>query len=317
MTIRRPAVRVKSRLQRTAAAVVLLAVLAASAVPFGASSLWNRTFSLFGLGSFSSCADRWPVSVHVLDVGKADSILIECEGHRMLVDGGTPDMGKNTVARYLSQRGISNLEYIVNTHPDEDHVGGLKYVLERFPTGHFLATKVRPDLVPKDSAYLDTMDALRQKGISEEVPKAGDSFALGSMDVRVLGPVFPGDSTNNSSLVLLLRYRSIRFLLMGDAEKEEEQSLISAGTDLSADVLKVGHHGSGTSTTEEFLNAVRPEYAAISVGYDRNKLPKQDVLERLSLAGVKTYRTDVSGTILFLTDGKTVTVKTEKDETEG
>jgi beta-lactamase superfamily II metal-dependent hydrolase len=100
---------------------------------------------------------------------------------------------------------------------------------------------------------------------------------------------------------------------MGDAEKEEEQSLISAGTDLSADVIKVGHHGSSTSTTAEFLNAVRPRYAAISVGYDRNKLPKQDVLERLYNAGIKTYRTDVSGTIIFLTDGKTISVKTEKE----
>lgn len=311
MMRKRTIFRTKSRARHVAAAILLFGVLAASAVPFGASSLWNRTLSLFGLGGFSSCADSWPVSVHVLDVGKADSILIECEGHRMLVDGGTSDEGKNVV-RYLAQRGTSNLEYVVNTHPDEDHVGGLKYVVERFPVGRFFATAVKPNLMPKDSAYLDTMDTLRQKGISEEIAKAGDEFALGDLDIRVLGPVVPGNSTNNSSLVLLLRYRGIRFLLMGDAEKEEEQSLISAGMNLSADVLKVGHHGSSTSTTAELLNAVHPRYAVISVGYDRSKLPKQDVLERLSLAGIETYRTDVSGTVIFLTDGKTVSVKAEK-----
>lgn len=304
--------RIKRKFGRAAAAILVIGILALSALPFGASSVWNRVLSLFGIGSFSSCADRWPVSVHVLDVGKADSILIECEGHRMLVDGGTPDMGKNAVVRYLAQRGTSKLEYVVNTHPDEDHVGGLKYVVERFPVEHYLETEVRPDLLPEDSAYLDTMEALRQKGISEEMEKAGDEFPLGGMEVRVLGPVVPGDSTNNSSLVLLLRYRGVRILLMGDAEKEEEQSLIDAGADLSADILKVGHHGSSTSTTAGFLNAVRPEYAAISVGYDRNKLPRQDVLERLYRAGIKTYRTDVSGTVIFLTDGKTISVKTEK-----
>ena len=302
----------KQKFLRITATVLLLGIAAASSVPFGAAALWSRTLSFFGLGGFSSCADSWPVSVHVLDVGKADSILIECDGCRMLVDGGTPDDGKSVV-RYLERRGTDRLEYIVNTHPDEDHVGGLKYVLERFPVGRYFETRVSPELVPKDSAYLDTMDALRKKGLSAETPAAGDEFTLGNLEIRVLGPVIPGDSTNNSSLILLLRYRGVRFLLMGDAEKDEEQSLISAGTDLSADILKVGHHGSSTSTTAEFLNAVRPKYAAISVGYDQSKLPRRDVLERLSLAGIKTYRTDVSGTVVFLTDGKTISIRTEKE----
>lgn len=300
------------RKMRTAcAAVLLLCVLAAAGQPFGASSVWSRIFSLFGLGGFSSCADGWPVSVHVLDVGKADSILIECEGRDMLVDGGTPDRGESVV-RYLKRRGISNLEYVVNTHPDEDHVGGLKYVLQRFSVKRFFAPKIRPELVPKDAAYLDTMEALRRKGLSAEAPKPGNRWMLGDLSVTVLGPVVPGSSTNNSSLILMLRYRSIRFLLTGDAENEEEQSLLNAGEHLSANVLKVGHHGSSTSTSPEFLNAVRPDYAVISVGSDRNRLPKLDVLQRLKSAGAKIYRTDLNGTVIFLTDGKSITVKTQK-----
>ena len=291
--------------------ILLFFLLAAAAVPFGASARWNKVFSFFGLGGFSSYADGWPACVHILDVGKADSILVECKGHWMLVDGGTPEKGK-IVVRYLKRRGVTRLDYVVNTHPDEDHVGGLKDVLEDFPVQHYLATKVRPDLIPEDSAYLDTMAALRRKGLPEEIPKPGDQFSLSSMEICVLGPVVPGNSTNNSSVILMLRYRSIRFLLTGDAEKEEEQSLLAAGENLSADMLKVGHHGSNTSTCAEFLKAVHPKYAAISVGYDRNKLPKAEVLKRLSLAGTKIYRTDVEGTILFLTDGKTITVKTEK-----
>ncbi|MCI1964858.1 MAG: MBL fold metallo-hydrolase [Oscillospiraceae bacterium] len=300
-----------SRRKRIILSVLLLGILAASAVPFSASSLWNHALTLFGLGDFSSCADSWPVSVHVLDVGKADSILVECEGHRMLVDGGTAGNGK-IVVRYLERRGTTHLEYVVNTHPDEDHVGGLKYVIQRFPISHYLATEVSADLIPDTPAYHDTMKALQKKEISKEISRCGHQFSLGNLKVRVLGPVVPGNSANNCSLVLQLQYRGIRILLMGDAEKEEEQSLINTGTDLSADILKAGHHGSSTSTTAELLNAVRPDYAVISVGYDRNQLPKTDVLKRLYRAGIQTYRTDVSGTVLFLTDGKTISVKTEK-----
>lgn len=290
---------------------LILIICLAAVRPYSAKSVWNSAFSFFGLGHFSSCADQYPAAVHILDVGKADSILIECEGHQMLVDGGTSDCGERII-QYLKQREISRLEYVVNTHPDEDHVGGLKYVLESFPVEKFLISEIRPELVPKDTAYIDTMNELRRKGLTATIAKAGDVFSLGGMNIYVVGPVSTGNSTNNSSIVLLLRYGNTRFLLTGDAEKEEEQSLLTSETNLAADVLKVGHHGSNTSTTSDFLNAVHPKFAAISVGYDRNKLPKTDVLKRLYNANIKTYRTDVNGTIIFLTDGKTIFVRTEK-----
>ncbi|MFU0833203.1 MAG: MBL fold metallo-hydrolase [Oscillospiraceae bacterium] len=300
--------------KKTRSAIItflVLIIFLAAGRPYGAESVWNSVFAFFGLGHFSSCADQYPAAVHILDVGKADSILVECEGHQMLVDGGTSDSGEHII-QYLKQRGISRLEYVINTHPDEDHVGGLKYVLESFSVEMFLLPEIRPELVPKDTAYIETMNSLRRKGLSATVAKAGDVLTLGGMNIHVVGPLSPGNNTNNSSIVLLLRYGDIRFLLTGDAEKEEEQSLLASGANLTADVLKVGHHGSSTSTTLEFLNAVHPKFAAISVGYDRNKLPKNDVLKRLYNANVKTYRTDVNGTIIFLTDGKTIHVVTEK-----
>lgn len=299
----------KRRLKQAVLPAVLLCVLLAAGLPV--SNAWTRVFSFFGLGGFSAAADGWPVSVHVLDVGKADSILIQCEGHSMLVDGGTADRGKSVV-RYLKRRGVASLEEVVNTHPDEDHVGGLNYVLDSFPVGRYLAPELPPELVPTDSAYRSVLRKLEEKGLSSEAPRPGQEFALGELNVRVLGPVTPGDSTNNNSIILLLTYKDVKFLLTGDAEKEEEQSLLSSGEDLSADVLKVGHHGSSTSTTAGFLSAVHPKYAAISVGDDRNHLPKQDVLLRLYDAGVETYRTDIDGTVIFLTDGSRIDRKTEK-----
>lgn len=272
---------------------------------------WRQVFSTFGIGNFSDCADSCPTSLHVLDVGKADSILVESDGKFLLVDGGTPDRGEEVVS-YLKRRGVKKLDAVVNTHPDEDHVGGLKYVIDSFSVSRYFAPRIPARLIPGDSAYRNTQEALKSKRLIPEVPGVGKQFSVGNWNVRVLGPIRPGKDTNNNSLVLLLTYRNTRFLLMGDAEDEEERDLLASGQNLSADVLKVGHHGSNTSTTQPFLNAVKPKIAAISVGWDTNKLPKKETLNRLFDAHTTIYRTDVSGTLIFLTDGNKITVKTQK-----
>lgn len=295
------------------AAFLLLAAagLAVLCLPYGASGVWRQIFTFFGLTDFSSCADASPFSMHVLDVGKADSILIQCEGKNMLVDGGTSDRGE-AVVRYLKRRGIASLDAVVNTHPDEDHVGGLKDVLEAFPAASYREPLLPRNLIPRTDEYLAVKTALKKRKLTPIAPVPGQSFPLGGASVCILGPVRAGDSTNNNSIVLRVAYGKTTFLLMGDAEKEEERDLLASKETLSADVLKVGHHGSATSTTEEFLDAVRPKYAAVSVGDDSNSLPKREVLERLSDCGTAVTRTDVSGTLIFLSDGKTVTVTEEK-----
>ena len=292
---------------------VLLAVLAAvaAAAVFPAGTVWNRVFTFFGLRDFSAGADSVPCSVHVLDVGKADSILVECGGRNMLVDGGTADRGAS-VAAYPKRRGVKELELVVNTHPDSDHIGGLAQILQEFPVKRYFAPGIPQKLIPSTEEYQSVQKILKQKGLAAEHPSAGQKFSLGGLRIQVLGPAVPGNSTNNNSIVLKLSYGKIRFLLMGDAEKEEEQSLLDSGRSLSADVLKVGHHGSSTSTAQKFLDEVRPRFAAVSVGEDSSSLPKFSVLRRLYRSGVTVYRTDVSGTLIFLTDGKSLSVKTEK-----
>lgn len=293
----------------------LLLLLAAGAVvavlPYGAAASWRQIFSFFGLRDFSAAADGSPMAVHVLNVGKADSIFVECEGKAMLVDGGTADCGEQ-IAEYLGRRGIKKLDAVVNTHPDGDHIGGLSAVLGRFPTDRYFAPAIPEKLVPFTEEYRDVQSVLALKHRKAETPHRGESFSLGNCAVRVLAPVRPGNSTNNNSIVLLLTYGGTRFLLMGDAEREEEADLLAAGGELSVDVLKVGHHGSSTSTTEALLRAVGPRYAAVSVADDTSHLPKDDVLKRLAESGARIYRTDVSGTLIFLSDGKTVSVVTER-----
>lgn len=287
---------------------LLLAIgLIVSFLPIGAVASWHQIFSFFGLNDFSAAADGSPLSVHVLEVGKADSIFIECEGKYMLVDGGTIDCGER-VAEYLNQRGVKKLDYVVNTHPDEDHIGGLGYIISQYDIGQYLAPDIPQNLIPLSEEYLDVQVALIKKNMQTTAPNCGDTFRLGGLKIEVLAPIRQGSSTNNNSIVLRLTYGKTSFLLMGDAEKEEESDLIASGANLSADVLKIGHHGSSTSTTDGFLYAVKPHYAAISVADDSNGLPNKQVLKRLKDAKVMAYRTDVSGTVIFLSDGENITV---------
>lgn len=290
---------------------VFLFSLAVTFLPFGAGNVWHKVFSFFGLNDFSDAADAYPMSMHVFNVGKADSILIESDGHYMLVDGGTADCG-DEVSRCLKKRGVKALDIVVNTHPDDDHIGGLYTVIQNFPIGEFLAPDIPKELIPKSTEYTIVQKALQEKHLTADSPKCGEIWTLGKMKMQVLAPIKQHNSTNNNSIVLRLTYGKTVFLLMGDAEQEEESDLLASRASLSADVLKVGHHGSTSSTTQAFLNAVKPRYAAISVGKDSNNLPKAAVLKRLSAMNTEIFRTDVSGTLIFMSNGEKIKVQTEK-----
>jgi competence protein ComEC len=292
--------------------LVFLAVgLFVSFLPFGAEASWRHIFRFFGLTDFAAAADNAPLSVHVLDVGKADSIFVACEGKYMLIDGGTQDCGEG-IAEYLDRRGVKKLDYVFNTHPDADHIGGLGYLIRHFQVGSYYAPDIPQSLIPQGEEYAAVQTALRQTNTAWRSPSCGESMQLGNLKIKVLAPVKTGDSTNNNSIVLMLTFGKNRFLLMGDAEKEEERDLLEKGENLSANVLKIGHHGSSTSTSEPFLRAVQPNFAAISVARDSSRLPKRDVLKRLWDANIPVYRTDVSGTLVFMSDGEKITVLTEK-----
>lgn len=279
--------------------------------PGGYSSWWREVFSAAGLSDFSSAADEYPMSMHVLEVGKADSILVECRGKYLLVDGGTPDQAE-TVSRYLTRRGVTTLDYVINTHPDSDHVGGLAGVIGEFTVGRYFMPQLPEKLIPSDSAYTNTMQALKEKQVPVEYLRGGDALNLGELSVQVLAPLSVLDTTNDNSIVMMLSFGQTRFLLMGDAEAGEESTILSAKLNLQADVLKVGHHGSKTSSTAAFLAAVRPKYAAVSVADSQYELPNREVMDRLNRFSATIGRTDVSGTLLYCSDGTSVTYQTER-----
>lgn len=292
--------------------MILLAVLVlvCACIPASAVS-WHRLGRFFSLNDFSDAADDVPFSLHVLEVGKADSLLLECGGEAMLVDGGTADRGEEVI-RYLRRRGWDSLRYVVNTHPDADHIGGLAGVLEDFSVETYFCSELPDSLLPDTEEFRAVKNALAQKEMEPVYAADGQSFSLGEASVTVFQPEVEAKNLNNISLVLYVSYKDTAFLLMGDAELEEEEALLARNRTLKADVLKVGHHGSETSTGKELLNAVSPQYAAVSVANDRNNLPRVKVLRRLQAAGIEVCRTDVSGTLLFLSDGKEVRLLTER-----
>jgi competence protein ComEC len=262
------------------------------------------------------------VELHVLDVGQGDAILLRTRAGRwVLLDAGPAwrggDAGRTTVLPYILRRGGS-LDAFVLSHPHTDHVGGAASVLSRLkPHAYWDAA-----FAGGSSAYISSLTAARQEGIEWHRVHPGDSISLDSVTVSFLAP----DSSwtvglkdpNLASTIALVRYGLVRFLLVGDAERGEEDWLLDHSPDaLRADVLKVGHHGSSTSSSDAFLNAVQPELAIISVGAgNRYGHPSNDVLHALSRVGAEVLRTDEAGTVVVRTDGIHIEVEAKGEKWE-
>ncbi len=247
-------------------------------------------------------------AVHFIDVGQADCALVACDGAYMLIDGGNAG-DSDLVFSYLKAHDIGHLDYMVATHAHEDHIGGLSGAAYAATVGTALSPVTEGDT----KVFKNLVKSLEKQNVSLTVPNAGDTFSLGSAQVEILGPLKEYEETNDTSIVLRIQYGSTSFLFTGDMESAAEADLVDAGTRLSSTVLKVGHHGSSSSTSYRFLREVLPDYAVISVGSD-NKYdhPTEAVLSRLEDAEVQVYRTDLHGTIIAESDGTTVTFHTEK-----
>ena len=247
--------------------------------------------------------------VHYLDVGQADCALLKCDGEYILIDGGNVE-DSNLVVSYLEQSGVEELKAVICTHAHEDHVGGLPGVLAVFPTEAVYA----PTRTYASDCFDDFVYYTDQQGLNITIPEVGDTISFGQADAKVLGPVKTYAETNNTSLILMVTYGENRFLFTGDMETDAEADLLESGADLKADVLKVGHHGSETSTSYRFLYEIAPEHAVISVGTDNHyDHPSSQVLSRLQDADAAIYRTDRLGTVIAHTDGTQITVTWETD----
>lgn len=254
-------------------------------------------------------AQAGTLTVTWLDVGQGDAAVIQCGGQSMLIDGGKPEKSSYIYA-WLQQHGLSYLDVIVATHVDADHIGGLSGALNYASVG----TAYCPVTTGTTETFQSFVKYLAQRGKQITVPIAGETFALGGAQVQILGPLHRAEDSNDNSIVLKVSFGATSFLFTGDAERAEEQDLLNAGVNLQSTVLKVGHHGSDTSTSYSFLRAVAPQYAVISVGAGNSYgHPTEAVLSRLRDAGVTTFRTDMQGEITAVSDGQTINFSTAKN----
>lgn len=250
--------------------------------------------------------------VHFIDVGQADAALILCDDMAMLIDGGN-SADSDLIYTYLKKHNVKHLDYIVSTHPHEDHVGGLSGALQYATVG----IAYSPVTSFSTKAFNNFKSALSQQGVTLSVPSVGTRFDLGSATCQILAVNTETADTNNTSIVLRIVYGETSFLFTGDAETPVEQLLVNNGFELKSTVLKVGHHGSYSSTSYVFLREVMPEYAVIPVGKDNDYgHPHDIVLSRLRDADVTLYRSDMHGDVICTSDGKTVSFQTAKTPTE-
>ncbi|OFI06727.1 hydroxyacylglutathione hydrolase [Clostridium acetireducens DSM 10703] len=252
------------------------------------------------------------LKVHFIDVGQGDSILLQQGNATMLIDAGKNDAADSVVS-YLKKQNIEKLDYIVGTHPHEDHIGGMDAVIDKFNIGKVYM----PKKTANTKTFRDVIKSIKAKNLKITNAKSGSSFNLGQAKCTVLAPNSGEyENTNNYSIVIKVEYGSNSFLFTGDAEALSEKEILKKGYNISSDVLKVGHHGSHSSTCNEFLNKVNPKYAVISLG-KRNDYghPHKETLSKLNSKGIQIYRTDESGTIIATANGKDITFNKNNQNT--
>ena len=252
------------------------------------------------------------LEAHFIDVDNADAAFLTCNGKTLLIDAGEKSAGE-TVVKYLRDHGVQKLDYVIATHADADHIGGMRTVIEEFPVGKFLMAYMPKGAEPTTSTYLNLLLTLEEQNISIVDVKPGTAYALGEAKITILGPVKDSEDKNEQSVVCRVTHGTQRLLFTGDAGREAEKAMLNAGVDLSADLLKVGHHGSDTSSTAAFLKAVGAKIAVISCGANNDYgHPHKEVVQRIKKLDMTLYRTDQRGTVKVISDGKKLTVETEK-----
>ncbi|MCX6354629.1 MAG: MBL fold metallo-hydrolase [Candidatus Aureabacteria bacterium] len=278
-----------------------------------------------------SCAtsEKSPLAVYVLDVGQGDSTLIVApSGKTVLIDGGLggsgykkKDKGKTVILPFLKTKKISTIDYMIMTHADFDHIGGLIYLLSETKKGSDYPLEIKEFLDPGQAhstyLYQELLEAVKKRSeVRYRNPKRGEKLDLGEgITAEIISPDHLYKDPNSCSIVLKLTEGKVSMILPGDAELEAEKDMIkNYGPKLKSTVLKAGHHGSAKSSSAEFLEMVKPEVVVISVG-EKNvfQLPFKEAMDRLEETGAKIYRTDYEGTITLTTDGETYQVKTERE----
>lgn len=265
----------------------------------------------FAACSSESSSKKAPIStgnelkVHFIDVGQGDSILVQFKDKNLLIDAG-PRSSSNDLLKYLKGINLTKLDYVVATHPHEDHIGGMPEIIKNFEIGEFYAPKKQAST----KIFQTMVEDLKKKNHKINVAKTGVSLDMDSdISVEMIAPNSSDyENVNNYSAVIKVTYKDTSFLFTGDAEKLSEKEILQKKYDIKADVLKLGHHGSSTSSSKEFLDKVNPKIAVASLGKDNDYgHPHKEIIKAMKDRNITFYRTDELGTIVLKSDGKNIT----------
>lgn len=276
---------------------------------------YDKIFDAFKISSQQTLVDA-DFSVHYIDVGQGDCELIKTKDKTVLIDSGEKENSQKVIA-YLKSQKITNIDYLIGTHPHSDHIGGMPDIINSFEIGKVIVPKICDDMVPTTKTYTDFLNAVATKGLKLTPAVKGDVFDLDDKSkMTILSPESDRyDNLNNYSVVCRITNGNNSFLFMGDAEKEIEGKLLSENALIDSDVLKVGHHGSDTSSTLNFISDVSPKYCVISVGAgNKYNHPSSKALERIKKYCSKVYRTDLQGNIVCKSDSNKISFEFEKSE---
>ena len=309
------AMRYRNRITLTGlvSAVIVLSVLITAngswQLPF--LPTWDSIYSEFGLRS--AAPPEGQMRVTVMDVGNADCILLQSGGQTALIDAGEND-DEETILAVLKNASVDRLDYVIATHADADHIGSMDAVIRNFEIGTFIMSFMPEGHTPTTRTYEQMLDAMLDCNVVPIEAEYGATYTFGEATVKILSGLSEYTDTNDQSVVCLVSHGEMDFLFTGDAGKKVEREILEAIPTLDVEVLKVGHHGSRTSSDGTFIRRISPDIALITCGYNKSyQHPHAETIELLKRNSITIFRSDLNGKIILTSDGKSVSVKTEKD----
>jgi len=289
-------------------AIVIIAVLILSGIITTLSQ--GGSENLFGTTGLIDSVSENKMIVNFVDVGQGDCTLITCGDTAVLVDSGEYANAQKVI-NYIKNQGVNDIDLVIATHPHSDHIGSMAKVLKAFEIGDVIMSEIPESIIPTTTAYEKFLNAVSERATDVIPAVAGQSYKYGELRVDILGPVKDYDDLNNMSVVCKISYGETSVMLAGDAETDAEADMLKKNYSFNSNLLKVGHHGSKTSSSAEWLKAVNPQYAVISCGLNNDYgHPHQKALKRLQKQNIEYFRTDLLGDIVFVSDGKVITRET-------
>lgn len=303
-------VKTKSKFKKILLSVLCIVIsLCVLLITFGGSlgiPTWNDIFVFCGI--YTDLGDDFSASF--VNVGTADACCIRCHGKNILVDTGT-SLSYDKLSAYLRRNNFDSFDAVIISHPDGDHIGGASEIAEDFTVEEIYMTPLPENLIPDTDEYTEFENSVEENKIKVTYPKPGSTVQIGDMTLEFFSPAKAYDNTNDNSLVFRLTYGENSILFTGDISTDVEEDLLNSDTELKSDVLKIAHHGSKTSSSEEFLKAVDPEISIVSVGMSYDNLPDYNTMARINHYSDSLYSTNTDKTIVITSDGKSINVQTK------